>query len=50
MKRVFEQSVVFALFQGSIFYVYAIGCCLGVFLVISDVNASYHTTYDEVYR
>ena len=50
MKGVFGQSVVFALTQSSIFYIFAALYYLGAFLVISDVNAPYHATYAEIFR
>ena len=50
IKSVFGQSLVFALAQGSIFYIYAAGYYLGAFLVISDESEPYHTSYDEVFR
>ena len=50
MKSVLGQSVVFALAQGSIFYLYAAGYYLGAFLVISDEDAPYNASYDAIFR
>ena len=50
MKGVFFHALIYAISQGSGYYIYAAGFSLGAYLVISDPLTIYHASYQEVLR
>ena len=43
-------AIVFAIAQGSIFFIYAGGFSMGAFIVQSDPSEVYYAEYDDIFR
>ena len=50
VKSSFMTAVVYAIAQGSIFFIYAAGFSMGAFIVQSDRSEVYYADYEDIFR
>ena len=50
VKSSFMTAVIFAIAQGSIFFIFAGGFSMGAFIVQSDPSEVYYADYDNIFR